>query len=91
MSKATLFVDSNGHVTGLHTDMIPLEKLGKLDIKRASNIEFNNRKGVWEVEIAGWDGALFSSTSREQCLKWERRYINNILEMQRYDQQRKTR
>ena len=86
MSKAVLFVDNDGHVTGLHTDVIDLAEIGKLDIKRASNIEFNNRTAMWEVELFGWGGPVYSNTSREECLKWERQYINNLLEAQRNDE-----
>jgi hypothetical protein len=64
----TFELDGNGHC--LHTDAIPLQSLGTLEISRATNIEFNPATQQWEVKDA--EGViLFSHPSRSCCLAWE--------------------
>lgn len=54
----------------LWTDLIPLHEIGRLEITRASNIEFNNEHQHWEVKDQR--GRLrFFSNSRSACLDWE--------------------
>ena len=69
----TFEADGTGHC--LHTDAIPLQSLGTLYIKRATNIEFNPATQQWEVRDA--DGAiLFANPSRSRCLEWEVNLFN---------------
>ena len=64
----TFDVDGTGHC--LHTDAIPLQSLGTLEISRATSIEFNSASQQWEVKAN--DGAiLFVDPSRSCCLAWE--------------------
>ena len=64
----TFELDGTGHC--LHTDAIPLQSLGTLEISRATSIEFNALTQQWEVEDA--EGViLFSHPSRSCCLAWE--------------------
>ena len=64
----TFDVDGNGHC--LHTDAIPLQSLGTLEISRATTIEFNPANQQWEVKDA--EGViLHSNPSRSCCLAWE--------------------
>ena len=64
----TFELDGNGHC--LHTDAIPLQSLGTLEISRATNVEFNPATQQWEMEDA--EGViLFSHPSRSCCLAWE--------------------
>ena len=65
-----LTFDVDGIVRCLHTDAIPLQTLGTLEISRASTIEFNPATQQWEVKAS--DGAiLFTNPSRSCCLAWE--------------------
>ena len=54
----------------LWTDAISLHELGRLEITRASNIEFNNATQQWEVKDRKGKGR-FIARSRSACLEWE--------------------
>ena len=70
----TFKTDGTGH--GLYTEVIDLSCLGRLRVERATRIEFDNRRQVWRVkDRTGF--ALFTSPSREACLKWEKEYFNS--------------
>ncbi len=60
--------DGTGHC--LHTDAIPLQSLGTLEVHRASTIEFNSSSQQWEVKDAE-RLTLHSDPSRSCCLAWE--------------------
>jgi hypothetical protein len=63
----------NGTAHCLWTEAVPLHQLGRLEIHRASQVEFNSSKQVWEVRLASNPGAVaFSHPSRDTCLQWER-------------------
>ncbi len=61
-------LDGTAHC--LWTDAISLHELGRLEIHRATNIEFNNRTQQWEV-IDRKGKVRFFSRSRVACLEWE--------------------
>jgi hypothetical protein len=68
----TFTTDGTGH--GLYTEVIDLSRLGPLQIERATSIEFDNRAQVWRVkDKTGFP--LFTSPSREACLRWEKEYF----------------
>jgi hypothetical protein len=60
----------NGTAQCLWTDAIPLHEFGRLQITRASNIEFNNGTQQWEVRD-GKGKVRFIARSRSACLEWE--------------------
>lgn len=78
---ALLTVDeSDGSIECLWTDAIPLDQLGTLKVKRASNVEFNETSQEWEVKLAtAPDVVAFSHASRAQCIAWEINIINREL------------
>jgi hypothetical protein len=54
----------------LWTEALPLHDLGRFEIYRATNIEFNNTTQRWEVKKQR--GKLrFIARSRSACLEWE--------------------
>jgi len=60
----------NGSAHCLWTEALPLHELGRLEITRASTIEFNNSTQHWEVKDR--KGRIrFIARSRNQCLEWE--------------------
>ena len=64
----------------LHTDAIRLNSIGRLFVARATNIEFDNEHQYWRVyDAAGFP--MFNSPSRQECLNWERRYLQSQEDM----------
>jgi hypothetical protein len=64
---------ADGTARCLWTEAVPLNELGVLDVQRASQVEFNSFKQVWEVRLASNPGVVaFSNSSRAICLHWER-------------------
>jgi len=64
---------ADGTARCLWTEAVPLQELGTLDVHRASQVEFNPLKQVWEVRLTSNPSAVaFSHPSRAFCLQWER-------------------
>jgi len=73
MKPHIITIAPDGTVRCLWTDAIPLQALGRLTLQRASTIEFDSTAQRWEVRLTSNPGAVvFSHTSRETCLDWER-------------------
>jgi uncharacterized protein (UPF0218 family) len=73
MKSHTITFGPDGAVRCLWTEAIPLHELGRLDVQRASTVEFNAATQTWEVRLASNPGAVaFSHASRKTCLEWER-------------------
>lgn len=70
----TFTVNGEGH--GLYTEAIELGSIGRLTIRRATTIEFNEAVQKWEVRDAG-NALLHTHASREACLAWEHRHFNS--------------
>jgi hypothetical protein len=61
---------SDGTAQCLWTELLPLQELGRLEIHRATNIEFNNCTQQWEVKDRKGK-VRFIARSRSACLEWE--------------------
>ena len=69
MQTAITFApDGTAHC--LWTEAVPLHELGRLEIRRASNIEFNNTTQQWEIKDRKGKVRFFAK-SRSACLEWE--------------------
>ena len=80
MSEHTITFTPEGTANCLWTEAVVLAELGRLDIQRASTVEFNPAKQQWEVRLASDPGVVaFSHQSRQACLAWEREIINGQL------------
>ncbi len=69
--KIVLEIDNEGNVHGLYTDDIDLFAIGRVtNIRKASNIDFNDEKQTWEV--LSLDGeVLHTNPNREKAIDWE--------------------
>jgi hypothetical protein len=68
--NTTISFNPDGTAQCLWIDAAPLHELGRLEITRATNIEFNNSTQQWEVkDMKG--KVRFFSRSRSACLEWE--------------------
>jgi hypothetical protein len=80
MSEHAIIFTTDGQGRGLHTEAIDLGQIGPLVIERATRIEFDNKTQCWRVyDNAGF--AMFNSPSRQNCLDWERQYLESQEEM----------
>ena len=64
----------DGTVQCLWTEAVPLHELGRLEINRATNIEFNNTTQHWEVKDRRGEVRFFAR-SRSACLEWEQQNL----------------
>jgi hypothetical protein len=72
LMNITISFSPDGTAQCLWTEVLPLHELGRLEITRASNIEFNNATQQWEVKDRRRRGKVrFISRSRSACLEWE--------------------
>lgn len=75
-AETVLTFSPDGTAQGLYTEAIELHELGRLSIRRATTIEFEDATQQWVVRDP--TGApLYQSPSRQSCLNWERGYFNN--------------
>ena len=58
----------------LWTEAVPLHELGRLEITRASHIEFNNSTQHWEVKDQKGRVRIIAK-SRSACLEWEQQNL----------------
>lgn len=75
MNDTVLTFTPDGFGHGLYSEAIDLSVLGRLQMKRASRIEWHERHQCWQVRSSG-GRLIFSSPLRERCLEWEREYFN---------------
>jgi hypothetical protein len=69
-AAAVVTFDCSGHGSCLYTELIDLRAIGSLSVRRASFIEFNNKRQSWEVKNQ-LGRVLFFARSRGACLAWE--------------------
>ncbi len=70
MNNHTITFKPDGTARCLWTEAVPLHELGRLEITRATNIDFNNATQQWEV-IDTNGRVRFFARSRAACLGWE--------------------
>ena len=80
MSEVALIFTPDGQGHGLHTEAVDLGLIGPLHIERATHIEFDNKAQYWRVhDNSGFP--MFNSPSRQECLDWERCYLESQEEL----------
>ena len=72
--NTTISFHPDGTAQCLWTEALPLHELGRLEITRATNIEFNNADQKWEV-FDRKGRVRFVARSRFACLEWERQNL----------------
>jgi hypothetical protein len=58
----------------LWNEAVPLHELGRLEIHRATKIEFNNPTQHWEVKDRKGKVRFFAK-ARSDCLEWEQQNL----------------
>ena len=75
MKRFVLRFDATGTGHAFFTEAIDLSAIGRLEISRATTLEFHNERQVWEVKD-GEGLILFADPSRSVCLHWEHEHFN---------------
>ena len=75
MNTIAISFKPDGFAHCLWTEVLPLGELGKLEVRRASTIEFNNGTQQWEVRSSE-NQVMYANPSRNVCLDWEHQYFN---------------
>jgi hypothetical protein len=70
----TISFTPEGTAHCLWTEALPLHSLGRLQVARASNVEFNNSTQHWEVKDRRGK-VRFIAKSRSACLEWEQQNL----------------
>lgn len=82
MNTANLYLLPDGTVKGLHTDLIDLSTMGRLQVERASQVEFDPTIQEWVVVNAGDGVQLFQHRRRKAALDFEREHYDSKLEQE---------
>jgi hypothetical protein len=74
MNMTVLCIDQTGTCSCLYTELIDLTSIGRLEVRRATNIDLNNTTQHWEVKDTR-EQILYFSRSRTDCLAWEQEHL----------------
>ncbi len=74
MNTTTISFKPDGTGSCLYTELIDLQSIGRLEVKRASTIEFNNTSQFWEVKDRRGN-LLFFARQRKDCIQWEHEHL----------------
>ena len=70
-------ITSGGAVRMLHDDAVDLSEFGKIEIQRASRVEFDNDRGVWFVDSVKTGQRLADNfEARSDALQWEKNHYS---------------
>ena len=72
---AVVTFQPSGQGSCLYTELIDLHEIGSLEVRRASFIEFNNERQMWEVKN-DLGRVLFFARHRHACVAWEQTGLN---------------
>jgi hypothetical protein len=76
MEKISFEISGN-QVRKLHDDNIDWSQFGKVKVKRASNVEFSNKTGLWYVQSAKTKKMIKDDfKTRVQALAFEKIYYS---------------
>lgn len=81
MAKKRIFVDKNGDAIALYDEKFgAIADYGNKQINRASDVEFNNTTGFWEVRVPSGGPMVAQAISREIALHHEKELVEQIYE-----------
>ena len=73
--NTALYFTPDGTGRALYNETVNLVAIGRLNISRATRIEFDDREQLWQVHPPRSRKVLFANPSREACLAWEQAYL----------------
>lgn len=74
-----IYINQKGDIECLYNDLLLNASLGKLDIVRASTIEFDGESQQWVVYIIE-SGFCKSFPSRKEAVDWEVHFLESEME-----------
>ena len=75
--KTTIFIDNDGNVEGLADSVFDaLSELGPKNVRRISDIEFDEREQLWVAEDADTGEEIGRHTVRDKLIDIEREVLN---------------
>lgn len=78
MTTYVIRIKRDGSVIGLYDDRLPYLKIGATEIKRASDVRWNDKKQGWEIFIVDENRALPRVyEKRAQAIEAEVDYLQN--------------
>lgn len=73
----SLQITPQGGIQMLQDDAVPLTEFGKVEVERASHVEFCNEEQGWYVESAKTGKRLASGfKTRGEAITWEKKYYS---------------
>jgi hypothetical protein len=77
--STTIYIDRHGDVVGLADDLIDKLNLGRKDVQRVSNVEFDHAQQLWvATDMSG--NLIASDPVRSRVIDLEREYFNSSIE-----------
>jgi hypothetical protein len=73
-----LKIAADGSVSAVYADVLPRLNLGPMEVKRASNVEFNHGSQEWEARTPS-DELIAHGVSRDEVIREEVRVIESRL------------
>jgi hypothetical protein len=70
-----IYFTPDGTGRALYNETVDLSAIGRLHIRRATRIEYDDKAQAWRVYPPRGRKALYSDPSREACLQWEQQYL----------------
>lgn len=68
----TIEIGVDGVVETLYTDEIDLYEIGVVNnVRRASNVNFNEKEQIWEVVDAITGTIVYTNKNRASAIEWE--------------------
>lgn len=77
MKDVIIRFETNGSAKCLWTEAIDLNAIGRLQVFRASTIEYDNARRRWIVTVD--EQELFGHASRQACIDFEHDELNRAL------------
>ena len=75
-----IFLKAGGQTLSyLHTERLNLDRFGRKNVQRASDVEFNHETQQWDARLNNGE-VIASDASRDAVLQMEREHIDFLLE-----------
>jgi hypothetical protein len=77
--QSVIYIDNEGNLSGLADDTIDKLNMGKKQVERVSNVEYNHEHQCWVA--TDLDGKIIAEHPvRSEVIAAERRYLNRLIE-----------